>query len=64
MSQGKTAKKAAARPEAEESRARLPFKQPARQSASRDQPAKPPPKGKTSVAKSMGAKMQSAPKKK
>ena len=56
VSQGKTAKKAAVRPGSEESRARLPFKQPARQSQPRDQPAKPPPKGKTSVAKSMGAR--------
>ena len=64
VSQGKTAKKAAARPGSEESRARLPFKQPACLSAPREQPAKPPPKGKTSVAKSMGAKMQAAPKKK
>ena len=62
--QGKTAKKAAVRPGSEESRARLPFKQPARQSEPGDQPAKPPPKGKTSVAKSMGAKLQAAPKKK
>ena len=64
VTQGKTAKKAVARPGSEESRARLGFKQPAHQSAPRDQPAKPPPKGKTSVAKSMGAKMQAAPKKK
>ena len=64
VSQGKTAKKAAVRPGSEESRARPPFKQPARQSHPRDQPAKPPPKGKTSVAKSLGAKLQAAPKRK
>ena len=64
VSQGKTAKKAAARPESEGSLARFPFKQPARHSAPRDQPTKPPPKGKTSVARSMGAKMQGAAKKK
>ena len=63
-SQGKTAKKAAVRPGSEESRARAPFKQPARQSQPRDQPAKPPPRGNTSVAKSMSAKLQAAPKKK
>ena len=62
--QGKTAKKAAVRPGSEESRDRLPFKQPACQSQPRDQPAKPPPKGKTSVAKSMGAKLHAAPTKK
>ena len=58
VSQGKTPKKPAVRPGSEESRARLSFKQPACQAAQREQPAKPPPKGKTSVAKSMGAKMQ------
>ena len=57
VSQDKTAKEAAVRPGSQESRARLPFKQPARQSQPRDQPAKPPPKGKTSVAKSIGAKL-------
>ena len=62
--QGKTAKKPAVRPGSEESRGRLPFKQPTRQSAPREQPAKPPPKGKTSVANYMGAKMQAVPKKK
>ena len=41
-----------------------PFKQPARQSAPREQPAKPAPKGKTSVAKSQGAKLATALKKK
>ena len=64
VTQGKTAKKAAVRPGSEESRARLPFKQPARQSKPINQPAKPPPKCKTSVAKSMSAKLQAAPKKK
>ena len=64
VSRGRTAKEAAVRPGSEESRARAPFKQPARQSQPRDQPATPPPKGKTSVAKSMGAKMQTVPKKK
>ena len=64
VSQGKTAKKAAAKPRPKETGARAPFKQPARQSQPRDQPTKPPPKGKTSVAKSMGAKMQTVPKKK
>ena len=64
VSQGKTAKKAAVRPGPKESRARLPFKQPARQSQPRDQPAKPRPKGKTCIATSMGAKLQAAPKKK
>ena len=58
VSQGKTAKKAAVRPRSEESRARFPFNQPARQSQPRDQPAKPPPKGKMSVPKSTGAKLQ------
>ena len=53
---------AAARPGSEESRARLPFKEPARQSQPRDQHAKPASKGKTSVAKSIGAEMQVAPK--
>ena len=64
VSQGKAAKKAAAKPRSEETGARAPFKQPARQSEPRDKPTKPPPKGKTSVAKSMGAKMQTVPKKK
>ena len=64
VSQGKTAKKAAVRLESEESRARLPFNQPARQAQPRDEPAKPPPKGNTSVAKSTGAKLQAARKKK
>ena len=64
VSQGKTAKKAAAKPRPEETGARAPFKQPARQSQPRGEPAKPPPKGKTSVAKAMGSKMQVVPKKK
>ena len=64
VSQGKAAKKAAAKPRPEETGARAPFKQPARQSQPRDQPAKRPPKGKTSVAKAMGSKMQVVPKKK
>ena len=62
--QGKAAKKAAAKPRLEETGARAPFKQQARQSQQRDQPANPPPTGKTSVAKAMGAKMQVVPKKK
>ena len=64
VSQGKTAKKVEAKPRPEAAGARAPFKQPARQFQPRDQPAKPPPKGKTSFAKSMGAKMQVVPKKK
>ena len=64
VSQGKVAKKAAAKPRPEETGARAPSKQPARQSQSREQPAKPPPNGKTSVAKLKGAKMQTVPKKK
>ena len=64
VSQGKAAKKAAAKPRPEETGARAPFKQPARQSQPRDQPAKPPPKGKTSVVKAMASKMQVVPKKK
>ena len=64
ISQGKATKKAAARLGSEERRARAPFKQPARQFAPREQPAKPAPKGKTSVAKSLGAKMQTVPEKK
>ena len=63
VSQGKAAKKAAAKPRPEETGAKVSFKQPARQSQPRGEPAKPPPKGKTSVAKSMGAKMQVVPKK-
>ena len=51
-------------PRSEETGARAPFKQPARQSQPRSAPAKPPPKGSTSVAKAMGSKMQTVPKKK
>ena len=50
VSQGKAAEKVAAKPRSEETGARAPFKQPARQSQPRSEPAKPPPKGKTSVA--------------
>ena len=64
VSQGKAAKKAAANPRPEETRGRAPVKQPARQSQQRGEPAKPPPKGKTSSAKGMGSKMQVVPKKK
>ena len=64
VSQGKAAKKAAAKPRSEETGARAPFKQPARQSQPRSEPAKPPPNGKTSVAKTLGSKMQVVPKKK
>ena len=64
VSQGKAAKKAAAKPRPEETGARAPFKQPARQSQPRGEPVKPPPKGKTSVDKAMGTKMQVVPKKK
>ena len=64
VSEGKAAKKVAAKPRSEETRARAPFKQPACQSQPRGEPAKPPPKGKTSVAKALGSKMQTVPKKK
>ena len=64
VSQGKAGKKVAAKPRSEETRARAPFKQPARQSQPGSEPAKPPPKGKTSVAKALGSKMQTVPKKK
>ena len=64
VSQGKAAKKAAAKPRPAETGARAPLRQPGRQSQPRDQLAKPPPKGKTSVAKAMGSKMQAVPKKK
>ena len=64
VSQHKTAKKAAGRPGSEESRARPPFKQQACQSAPREQPAKPAPKGKKCSAKSLGAKLATAGKKK
>ena len=63
VSQGKAAKKVAAKPRSEETGARAPFKQPARQSQLRSEPAKPPPKGKTSVAKALGSKMQTVLKK-
>ena len=64
VSQGKAEKKVAGKPRFDETEARAPFKQPARQSQLRSQPAKPPPKGKTSVAKALGSKMQTVPKKK
>ena len=59
-------KKAAERLQTEEvpGTIRAPFKQPARQSAPREQPAKPAPNGKTSLAKSLNAKLATAPKKK
>ena len=64
VSQGKAAKKVEAKPRSEETGARAPFKQPARQSQPRSEPARPPPKVKTSVAKALGSKMQTVPKKK
>ena len=64
VSQGKAAKKVAAKPRSEETGARPPFRQPARQSQPRSEPAKPPPKGKTSVAKALGSKMQTVSKRK
>ena len=64
VSQGKAAKKVAAKPRSEETGARAPSKQPARQSQPRREPAKPPPKSKTSVAKALGSKMQTVAKKK
>ena len=64
VSQGKAAKKMAAKPRSEETGAGAPFKQPARQSQPRREPAKPPPKGKTSVAKALGPQMQTVLKKK
>ena len=63
VSEGSAAKKVAAKPRSEETGARAPFKQPARQSQPRSEPARPPPKGKTSVAEAMGSKMQTVPKK-
>ena len=57
-------KEVAAKPRSEETGARAPFKQPARQSQPRSETAKPPPKGKTSVAKALGSKMQTVRKKK
>ena len=64
VSEGKAAKKVAAKPRSEETRGRAPFKQPACQSQRRSEPARPPPKGKASVAKALGSKMQTVPKKK
>ena len=64
VSQGKGANKVAAKPRSEKTGAGAPFKQPARQSQPRSEPAKPPPKGKTSVAKALDSKMQTLPKKK
>ena len=64
VSQGKAAKKVAAKPRSEGTGARAPFKQPVCQSQPRSEPEKPPPKGKTSVAKALGSKMQTVPKKK
>ena len=59
----KKPKKATARSETEKVRATIgaPFKQPARQSSSKDQPAKPAPKGKTSIAKCSGVKLATTP---
>ena len=64
-SQGKKAKKEAAKlgPEGTRGTIRPPFKRPARQSAPREQAAKPAQKGKSSVARSLAAKLASAPKK-
>ena len=64
VSEGKAAKKLAAKPRSEETGARAPFKQQARQSQPRSEPARPPPKGKMSVAKALGSKMQTVPTKK
>ena len=64
VSQGKAAEKVAAKPRSEETGARAPFKQPARHSQPRSEPARPPPKGKMSVAKALCSKMQTVPKKK
>ena len=64
VSEGKAAKKVAAKPRSDRTGARAPFKQPARPSQPRSEPARPPPKGKTSVAKALGSKMQTVPKKK
>ena len=63
VSQGRTAKKVAAKLRSQETGARAPFEEPARQSQPRRKPAKPPPKGKMSVAKALGPKMQTVPKK-
>ena len=64
VSQGKAANKVAAKPRSKETGARAPIKQPARQSQPRSEPAKPSPKGKTSIAKALGSKMQTVPRKK
>ena len=64
VSEDKAAKKVAAKPRSEDTGARAPFKQPARQSQPRSEPARPPLKGKTSVAKALGSKMQTVPQKK
>ena len=64
ISEGKAAKKVAAKLRSEETGARAPFKQPAPQSQPRSKPARPPPEGKTSIAKALGSKMQTVPKKK
>ena len=64
VSQGKAGKEVAAKPRSKETGARAPFKQPARQCEPRSEPARPPPKGRTSVAKALGSKMQTVPKKK
>ena len=61
VSPGKAAKKVAAKPRSEETGARAPFKQPACQSEPRSEAAKPLSKGKTSVAKALGSKMQTVP---
>ena len=63
VSQGKAAKKVAAKPRSEETGARAPFKQTARECQPRSEPARPPPKGRTSVDKALGSKMQTFPKK-
>ena len=69
-SPAKKPKNAAERSETEEASGRdrgtirAPFQQPARQSIPREHPANPAPKGKTSVAKSLVAKLATALKKK
>ena len=65
ISQGKKAKKAAEKsgPEGARDTIRAPFKQPNRQSAPGEPPAKPAEERKTSVAKSWGAKLATAAKK-
>ena len=64
VSEGKAAKEVAAKARSEETGARAPFKQQARQSQPRSEAAKPPQKGKRSVAKALGSKMQTIRKKK